>query len=146
LKVTIANLTKGKLPIDLPHEAIDPDQWPSVNEIMHWSGRMSHAALALAIGLGWRCCCIWPASPFAAHGPAHRKSGRSRSRRAIYHAFRWAFLAGGMASAAGGNRLVDKLWSGIEGFVVPALTGWVLFALVRTGGRIDEPPRHRIGR
>lgn len=137
MKVTIANLTKGKLPIDLPHEAIDPDQWPSVNEIMHWSGRMSHAALALAIGLGLALLLHLACFAFLRR-MARRTENPAEAVAAaqLYHAFRWAFLAGGMASAAGGNRLVDKLWSGIEGFVVPALTGWVLFALVRTAAEL----------
>lgn len=135
--LTIQDITRGKLPIDLPHEALDPDQWPSLNEVMHWSSRMSHAAIALGVGLG--LALLLHLACFAFLRRMARRSDNPAEAVAaaqLYHAFRWAFLAGGMASAAGGNKLVGKLWDNIEGFVVPALTGWVLYALVRTGAEL----------
>jgi hypothetical protein len=144
LKVTIANLTKGKLPIDLPHEAIDPDQWPSVNEIMHWSGRMSHAA--------WRWRSVW-AGAVAASGLLRllRRMARRTENpaeavaAALYHALRWAFLAGawrrrraaiGWSTNCGAGS--KALWSR------PDRLGDVCAGAHRRP--IDEPPRHRIGR
>lgn len=135
--ITIKNFTNGKLPLPLPHDALDPDQWPSLDEVMHWSGRMSHAALALGIGLG--VALVLHLACFAFLRRVARRSENPAEAVAaaqLYHAFRWAFLAGGMASAAGGNKLVAKLWGGIEGFAVPALTGWVLYALVRTAAEL----------
>lgn len=135
--ITITNLTKGKLPLALPTDALDPDQWPSIDEVMHWSSRMTHAAVVLGIGLG--VALVLHLACFAFLRRMARRSENPAEAVAaaqLYHAFRWAFLAGGMASAAGGNKLIGKLWSGIEGFVVPALTGWVLYALVKTGAEL----------
>lgn len=135
--ITIKDITNGKLPLSLPHDALDPDQLPSLDEVMHWSGRMSHAALVLGIALGvalvlhLACFAFLRRMARSSENPAEAVAAAQ-----LYHAFRWAFLAGGMASAAGGNKLIDKLWSGIEGFAVPALTGWVLYALVRTGAEL----------
>jgi hypothetical protein len=33
-------------PIALASSALDPDQLPSSNELMHWSGRLTHATVA----------------------------------------------------------------------------------------------------
>jgi hypothetical protein len=143
--VTIANLTKGKLPIDLPHEAIDPDQWPSVNEIMHWSGRMSHAA--------WRWRSVW-AGAVAASGLLRllrRMARRTENPAEAVAAAQCTMpFAGPFWRGAWRRRRAAIGWSTNCGAGSKALwsrpdrLGDVCAGA--HGGRIDEPPRHRIGR
>ena len=124
-------------PIQLASSALDPDQLPSTSEIMHWSGRMTHATIAagsaVLTALAIHALLFWL---------LRRIGRRSDSRtetlaaRGFNQSMRWAFIATGFAVAADADRVVDHIWRAIAGFAVPALTGWVIYAGVKTGAEL----------
>lgn len=120
-------------PIQLATSALDPDQLPSANEIMHWSGRLTHATIAagsaILAALAIHMLLFWL---------LRRIGRRSASRaetvaaRGFNQSMRWAFVATGFAFAADADKMVSHIWTAIAPFVVPALTGWVIYAGVKT--------------
>jgi len=124
-------------PIQLATSALDPDQLPSANEIMHWSGRLTHATIAagsaILTALAIHAVLFWL---------LRRVGRRSASRtetlaaRGFNQSMRWAFIATGFAVAADADKMVSHIWTALAGFVVPALTGWVIYAGVKTGAEL----------
>jgi small-conductance mechanosensitive channel len=124
-------------PIQLASSALDGGQLPSSNEIMHWSGRMTHATVAagsaVLTALAVHAVLFWL---------LRRIGRRSASRtetlaaRGFHQSMRWAFIATGFAIAADTDRLVGHVWAALAGFVVPAITGWVIYAGVKTGAEL----------
>jgi len=124
-------------PIALASSALDPDQLPSSNELMHWSGRLTHATVAA--GSAILVALALHAVIFAAlrrlgrrtqhHTEAEVASGFNQS-------VRWSFVAVGLSIAADADRMVAHVWLALAGFVVPALTGWVIYAGVKTGAEL----------
>ncbi|RVU03430.1 mechanosensitive ion channel [Novosphingobium umbonatum] len=127
----------SKMLRNFQNETLDGDALPSFDEVMHWSGRVSHAAMAAGIGIG---------VALLIHGVAFallKRVGRRNHNQAesvaapqLYHSARWAMVAAGVAVADSTDRLLAKLWGGVQGFIVPALTGWVIYALVKTGAEL----------
>jgi small-conductance mechanosensitive channel len=120
-------------PIQLASSALDPDQLPSTHELMHWSGRLTHATVAagsaILAALAVHALLFWL---------LRRIGRRSESRtetlaaRGFNQSMRWAFIATGFALAADADKMVAHIWAALDGFVVPAITGWVIHAGVKT--------------
>jgi divalent metal cation (Fe/Co/Zn/Cd) transporter len=121
-------------PIALATSALDPDQLPSTNEIMHWSGRMTHATVAagsaILAALAIHALLFWVLRRVARRSESHTET---LATRGFHQSMRWAFIAMGVAIAADTDRMVGHLWAALDGFVVPAITGWVIYAAMRTG-------------
>jgi small-conductance mechanosensitive channel len=104
---------------------------------MHWSGRMTHAAIAagsaILTALVLHAVLFW-----VLRRVARRSEGTTETvaTRGFHQSMRWAFIAMGFAIAADTDRMVSHIWAAIDGFVVPALTGWVIYAAVRTGAEV----------
>lgn len=124
-------------PIALATNALDPDQLPSANEIMHWSGRMTHATVAagsaILAALAFHAVLFWVLRRLARRSASHTET---LATRGFHQSMRWAFIAMGFAIAADTDRMVAHLWAALDGFVVPAITGWVIYAAVRTGAEV----------
>lgn len=119
-----------KLPVKLPAPPFAADDLPDWAEITHWSGRLTHMALACAAGVG--VALVLHRLVFALWR-RWASGGSLLAANRLYHATRWAMVATGVAAASLNDRLLARLWGAVEGFVVPALTGWVLYALVQAG-------------
>lgn len=125
------------LPLNLATDALDPDQLPTWQEVTHWSGRVSHAVVTAGITIG--IALALHAVLFAALGRMARRSGDATESVAavrLYQSVRWAMVATALSIADNTDKLLAKLWGPAQRFVVPALTGWVLYALVKTAAEL----------
>jgi len=132
----------ASLPDALPAALADPlnatttladDALPSLDEVMHWSHRLSHAALIAAIGVG--AALLLHFVLFRLLRRLARRSTSSFESLALVefnHSVRAAMVTAGLAAASAGSHLVAVLWGSIAMFVVPAVTGWVVFSAMRT--------------
>ncbi|NBC37072.1 mechanosensitive ion channel [Novosphingobium sp. FSY-8] len=135
------------LPSALPGAAMAEDALPSWNELMHWSTRLTHlavvAGIALAIGLALHL------GVYTLLRRLWQRSGREIAQLAaqrLYHATRWAVVVTSLGMADNFDRLLRKLWVPVAQVLVPAITGWVLYALlqafadilVRSNALIDD--------
>lgn len=124
-------------PIKLASSALDPDQLPSTNEIMHWSGRMTHATIAagsaILVAVALHAVLFWLLRRIG-----RRSDGRAETlaARGFNQSMRWAFIATGFAIAADTDKTVNHIWTAIAGFVAPAITGWVIYAGIKTGAEL----------
>jgi small-conductance mechanosensitive channel len=125
------------LPTAAIQDALDSDQWPSWQEVTHWSTRVSHAALAAGVAMLIALALHWVL--FA----ALRRMARAREDETelvaaaqLYHAARWAMIALSLSLADNADRLLAKIWVPAQQFAAPALTGWLLYALVKTGAEL----------
>ena len=130
---------------------------PAVAEVLAWSGTASHAAIAAAVGIG---------AAFALHlllfALLDRATRLSVSQSddivvaRLRHPARWSLIAVGLSLAAEASPLLAQVWDMAARFVVPALMGWVTFALVKAfaaaltaraeHGTSDEAARSRTTR
>ena len=137
MRTTLTKALNADLPLGLSTDQLDTDQLPSLQEITHWSARVSHSAAAAGIAIG-----IALALHFVVFALLHRIARRHRDESEsvaaaqLYHAARWAMVATAVSVADNTDKLLAKIWGPAEIFVVPALTGWVLYALVKTGAEL----------
>lgn len=127
----------GGAALSLASDALDADQLPSWQEVTHWSGRVSHAAITAGIAVG--IALVLHFILFAALKAMARSSGDQTESLAavrLYQSVRWAMVATALSIADNADKLLAKLWSPAQNFVVPALTGWVLYALVKTAAEL----------
>ena len=105
---------------------------PTVEKVIDWSEALTRAGVHLGIAL---------AVAMAAHlllflllDRAARLSA-SPSDELVFHRLRqpvrWALAAVAVSIAAEGNALIARFWGEIARFAVPALLGWVIYALVK---------------
>lgn len=124
-------------PIALATNALDPDQLPSSSEVMHWSGRLTHATVAAGSAV-----LVALALHVVLFALLRRLGRRSQSHTEVEVAsgfnqsVRWSFVAVGLSIAADADRMVAHIWMAVAGFIVPALTGWVIYAGVKTGAEL----------
>ena len=136
-------LANSPLPLSLPTSALATralanvadaaDALPSLDELLHWSSRLTHAAMAagiaLAVGLALHWLAFWLLRRIA------RRSATIADSVAVtrfHQSVRWALVTMLIAVAADADRLLAHLWRLISHFVIPALVGWVLLSLVGT--------------
>ena len=123
----------------LPAAALDPDQLPTMDELRHWSGRLSHAATVagtlaiLALALHWLAFRL-VLRVLAGGNPAARQV----VRRQLGLPTRLLMVALAWSMGDGGNRLFANLWEPVARFALPALFGWSLYALFRCFGELVE--------
>ena len=126
-----ASLKAAAIRLPLPRSPISPDDLPSAEELLHWSNRLTHAALALGIAVG--IALALHALLFMA---LRRLAKRSQDKAGpvtvarLSQPVRWSMVAVAISAAEGGDRLLGHLWPVVSPFVVPALIGWLIHALV----------------
>ena len=116
---TLANVTDAE------------DALPSLDELIHWSTRLTHAAvvagIALATGLALHWLGFWLLRRFT------QRSGTRADSLAVARltqSTRWALVAVMIAIASKASHLLARVWDAIDQYVVPALVGWVILSLV----------------
>ena len=120
------------LPVQIRAAALTEDQLPSLDEVLHWSSRVSHAALIAGVAVG--LALALHSLIFVTLRPATHKTGGKADSLALTQlnqSIRWALVAIAIALAAEPNRLVSHLWLAVAPYAVPALTGWVIYSVVR---------------
>lgn len=103
-----------------------------VSAVLAWSGTASHAAGAAGIAVG--AAFVLHLLLFALFDRAARLSVSPADDLVVArlrHPARWSLIAVGISLAAEADALVAQVWSTTGRFVVPALMGWVAFALVQ---------------
>ena len=108
------------------------DDLPTLGELLHWSTRLTHAAvvagIALAVGLALHWLGFWLLRRIS------RRSGTRADSLAVMRVTQstcWALVAIMISFATRASHLLAKLWDAIDQYVVPALVGWVILSLVR---------------
>jgi small-conductance mechanosensitive channel len=105
---------------------------PSGEVLLHWTARASEAAIA--VGVAVLVALAFHFVLFALLGRVTRLSqlktdglvlGRLRQP------LRWSLIAIAISLVAETHAIIAELWGSIARFVVPALLGWVAFALVK---------------
>ena len=125
-----ASLRSAANRLPLPRSPITPDDLPSGEELLHWSGRLSHAAIAAGIAIG--IALVLHALVFMALRRLVRHSEAATDSvivAQLNQPARWALVATAISAAQEGDRLVAHLWGLASPFVVPALIGWMIYAL-----------------
>ncbi len=139
----LARLMVSNLPLSLPTSANKlaantmanvadaADALPSLDELIHWSSRLTHAAvvasIALAAGLGLHWLGFWLLRRFT------QRTGTSADSLAVARltqSTRWALVAVMITIASKASGLLAHLWEAIDQYVVPALVGWVILSAV----------------
>jgi small-conductance mechanosensitive channel len=126
-----AAVKSAAIRLPLPAAPISPDDLPSMEELWHWSARLTHAALAVAIAAG--IALAFHAVVFFALRRLARRSDAVADPvtvASLYQPARWALVALAVSAAQDSDRLVGHLWKAASPFVVPALIGWALHAIV----------------
>ena len=117
----------------LAHVTQAEDAVPSLNELLHWSSRLTHAAvtagIALAAGLALHWLLFWLLRRVARQS---QTTADSVAVTRFHQSARWALVAVMLAGAAHADSLLARAWGLISRFAVPALVGWVLISLVGT--------------
>ena len=119
-------------PLSLPIQAaaLADDSLPNLDEITHWSARVSHAAavagIALGVALALHFALFWMLQLMFRRGD-HEIESLAAAR--LKQSTRWAMAAGALGIADDFSHLLAKVWGPLAQFAVPAITGWVLYAL-----------------
>ena len=121
------------LPLVLPTATLDPDRLPDWSEITHWSARLTHSAIAAGVAVGIALALHFVLFAFLRRAARAQESETEIvAATQLYHAVRWAMVAAALGIADNADRLLAKLVEPLSRFAVPALAGWVLYALVKT--------------
>ena len=120
------------LPLPLQPGSFAEDQLPSLDEVWHWSARVSHAAIVAGIAIG--LALALHSLLFFTLRRATRRSGAEVEWLALTRlnqSVRWAMVASAIAIADGSSRLLAHIWGAIAPYAVPALMGWVILSMMR---------------
>ena len=121
------------LPLQLDPNALTDGDLPTTHEMLHWSSRLTHGAIAIGIAVGVALVLHWLIFAFV-----RRIARRSEDATPLVAAaqpnqsIRWSMVAFALGIAGDADHLVDHIWTAIEPFASPALMGWVIYALVKT--------------
>jgi hypothetical protein len=124
------------LPLALPTPSLDADDLPSLPNCATGRG----GSLIRRLPQAWRWGCAGAALGgihlSAPHGSSQRRGCGNRGRRPALP--RRALGDGGHRAGPADNadKLLAKIWGPFERFAVPAITGWVLYAMVKTGAEL----------
>ncbi len=105
---------------------------PSLDEVTHWSGRLTHATewLGIAIALAWLLHYVLFAL-LRRVAKAADSTIQPLVLARLYQPMRYYILASTIALVGESDALVGQVWQNIGRFIVPALAGWLGYALVR---------------
>lgn len=124
------SLKEAAIRLPLPQNPITPDDLPSAQELLHWSGRLTHAALAagiaVGIALGVHALVFFVLRRVARHSDA---AADPVTVARLNQPVRWSLVAMALSGAQESDRLVAHLWLTAEPFVLPALIGWMIYAV-----------------
>jgi len=123
-------LKDAAIRLPLPQSPISPEDLPSTQELLHWSGRLTHAAMAAGVAVG--IALALHALAFFILRRVARRSDAVADPVAVARLnqpVRWALVAMALSGAQENDRLVAHLWSSAEPFLLPALMGWMLYAV-----------------
>mgnify|MGYP000594274081 CR=1 FL=1 len=127
------------VPMALPTGGLDPDQLPTLNELQHWSTRLSQGAMVAAIGAAVALVLHWPLFRLAVRLFAGTEAEeRIIARRMLGLPSRLLAVALGVSVADNANRLLANLWEPLARFALPALFGWTFYAMVKCLGALVE--------
>jgi len=105
---------------------------PSGDALLGWMAHASEAAIVVAVAVA--AALVLHLALFALLGRVTRlsqlKTDGVVSDR-LRQPLRWSFIAIAISLVAETHPAIAGLWGGVARFVVPALLGWVAFALVR---------------
>ena len=125
-----ASLKAAAISLPLPKSPISPDDLPSSEELWHWSARLTHASLALGIAIG--IALAFHAAMFVVLRRLARRSDAIAdlvTLARLNNPARLSLVAMAVSGAAESDRLVAHAWGVAEPFVVPALIGWMIYAV-----------------
>lgn len=128
-----------------------------LSAVLGWSEALTRAAVPAAIAVG--AAVVLHLLVFALLDRAARAT-KSQSDDIIFARLRqparWSLIAVGLSLAAESNALLAQVWDAAARFVVPALMGWVTYALIKAfaavmtaraeRGSSDEAARSRTTR
>lgn len=123
----------------LPGSGVSPDDLPGFDELWHWSARLTHAAFVLGVAVA--IALVVHAGLFLLLDRLARRSEAAADPVAVAslrQPARWALVALAVSLAEDSDRLVFHIWHATAPFVVPALIGWALHALVSMMTRIAQ--------
>ncbi|MDE2405608.1 MAG: mechanosensitive ion channel [Sphingomonadales bacterium] len=126
-----ASLKAAAIHLPLPRSPISPDDLPTSDELWHWSGRLTHASLAAGIAVIFALA-FHGLVFFALRRLARRSDAVADSVAVaqLNQPVRWSLVAMAISGATESDRLVAHLWSLASPFIVPALIGWMIYALM----------------
>jgi small-conductance mechanosensitive channel len=112
---------------------LSPTPLPSWDELAHWSTRMSHTAIVLAIAVG-AALVLHYLLFWLLRRLAHTSASDTDSAvvRRLSQPVRWALVAVALSIAEDADPLLARIWDDFARFIIPALMGWVVFSLVKT--------------
>jgi xanthosine utilization system XapX-like protein len=139
LAAVLATPLQRAVPLALPTGALDPDQLPSLDELHHWSTRLTQGAMVAAIGAALGLLLHWPLLRLAMRLFAGGDDGeRAIVRRMLGLPSRLLAVALGVSVADSANHLLANLWEPLARFALPALFGWTFYAMVKCFGALVE--------
>ncbi len=119
------------VPSALADVAAADDALPSLRELEHWSGRLTHTAIVGGIAIG--AALLVHFLLFALLRRIAQRSGTGIDNlavRRLNRSVRGALVVAALAIASAGDPLIWHLWRTSARFLIPGLIGWVLFAAV----------------
>lgn len=106
---------------------------PTLTELDHWSDRMTHTAVVLGVAVGAALLAhyvlFWLLRRFANSSASETDSAVVRR---LNQPLRWAFVAIAISIAQDADPLILRVWDDFSRFIIPALLGWVVYAMVKT--------------
>lgn len=105
---------------------------PSGEILLHWTGQATGAVIAAAVAIAIALAVHFVL--FAILGRLTRISQLQTDGlvlERLRQPLRWSLIAVAIALAGEGRPVLAQLWGSVARFVVPALLGWVAFALVK---------------
>lgn len=123
----------GRLTLPLPTPSLPDDALPTTNELLHWSTRLSHAAVTVAIAVALALALHWLLFRLLRRLTQRSETiADSLALARFNQSARWALVAVMIAIASKADHLLGHLWGAIDQYAVPALVGWVILSLVGT--------------
>lgn len=103
-----------------------------MEDLIHWSGTLAGAGIAAGIAIG--LALILHLALFVVLARIARLSASGAGAeivRRLRQPLRWAIVAVALSLAAEGNPSLARIWEAVARFVVPALLGWTIYALIQ---------------
>jgi small-conductance mechanosensitive channel len=120
------------LGLTMPTVSMVDDSLPSLAEVIHMSTRVSHALITTGVALGVAVVLhggvLWSLQRLLS--ASHRDNELLAAAR-LRQSSRAALMAIGLSVADNFDRLLAMVWGALAPFAVPAITGWLIYALLQ---------------